>query len=336
MDARMKAVFNWSGGKDSALALLTALRSEKYDVVSLLTTVSGADGRSTMHAIPERVLRAQAASIGIPLCTVNVTPGGEPEHDTHAMRLAAERFRAQGVTRFIFGDIFLHDVRTYREERLRPYGIEVVEPLWELSPQEAMEAFLASDLGRAIGQGVYRPQTELRDGGGLPRRNRPLRRERRIPYALLRRAPLPAVRRLSAGRTLPLVAGGRHGGWFAPYLLLLDCRHRLTARDRDGTDTTPTTNDMITIVARNVIREGKQEDFLKAVQPLIEASRAERGNVFYDLYEDVADSRAFCFIERWADEEAVAAHNASPHFRAWTAAKAEFVEAGTVARYRQR
>ena len=69
MDARMKAVFNWSGGKDSALALLTALRSEKYDVVSLLTTVSGADGRSTMHAIPERVLRAQAASIGIPLCT---------------------------------------------------------------------------------------------------------------------------------------------------------------------------------------------------------------------------------------------------------------------------
>ena len=58
MDARMKAVFNWSGGKDSALALLTALRSEKYDVVSLLTTVSGADGRSTMHAIPERAFRS--------------------------------------------------------------------------------------------------------------------------------------------------------------------------------------------------------------------------------------------------------------------------------------
>ena len=291
MDARMKAVFNWSGGKDSALALLTALRSEKYDVVSLLTTVSGADGRSTMHAIPERVLRAQAASIGIPLCTVNVTPGGEPEHDTHAMRLAAERFRAQGVTRFIFGDIFLHDVRTYREERLRPYGIEVVEPLWELSPQEAMEAFLASGL-----------------------------------EAVITTTWAERLGREYIGRRLNC----------APYLLLLDCRHRLTARDRDGTDTTPTTNDMITIVARNVIREGKQEDFLKAVQPLIEASRAERGNVFYDLYEDVADSRAFCFIERWADEEAVAAHNASPHFRAWTAAKAEFVEAGTVARYRQR
>lgn len=175
MDARMKAVFNWSGGKDSALALLTALRSEKYDVVSLLTTVSGADGRSTMHAIPERVLRAQAASIGIPLCTVNVTPGGEPEHDTHAMRLAAERFRAQGVTRFIFGDIFLHDVRTYREERLRPYGIEVVEPLWELAagghgsvPRFGTGGGHHHDLGRAIGQGVYRPQTELRDGGGLP------------------------------------------------------------------------------------------------------------------------------------------------------------------------
>ena len=72
---------------------------------------------------------------------------------------------------------------------------------------------------------------------------------------------------------------------------------------------------------------GQTGGFSESGTALIEASRAERGNAFTTFYEDVADSRAFCFIERWADEEAVAAHNASPHFRAWTAAKAEFVEA---------
>lgn len=93
---------------------------------------------------------------------------------------------------------------------------------------------------------------------------------------------------------------------------------------------------MITIVARNRIYEGMQEEFLRAVQPLIEGSRAERGNIFYDLYEDTSDPQAFCFIERWVDEEAVAAHNASPHFRTWIATKERFVESGSVARYRRR
>lgn len=93
---------------------------------------------------------------------------------------------------------------------------------------------------------------------------------------------------------------------------------------------------MITIVARNRIYEGMQEEFLRAVQPLIEGSRAERGNIFYDLYEDTSDPQAFCFIERWVDEEAVAVHNASPHFRTWIATKERFVESGSVARYRRR
>lgn len=91
---------------------------------------------------------------------------------------------------------------------------------------------------------------------------------------------------------------------------------------------------MITIVARNIIRDGKREAFLEAVRPLIAASRSEEGNIAYDLYEDINEENAFCFIEKWKDLEAIAAHNASPHFREWMAGKTEFVVSGTVARYR--
>ena len=79
MTHRSKAVFNWSGGKDSALALLKAVRSDEYDIVSLLTTVNGRSGRSLMHAIPQHLLEAKAASTGIPLMTVPLPDHGGME-----------------------------------------------------------------------------------------------------------------------------------------------------------------------------------------------------------------------------------------------------------------
>lgn len=150
MVTRPKAVFNWSGGKDSALALLETLRSGDYEVVALLTTVNRDSRRSTMHAIPETILREQAACIGLPLHIVDLTPAGDMADYNTAMRHAVEHFRAEGVAHFIFGDIFLHDVRQYREEQLRPYGITVVEPLWGYTPQEVTERFLASGLATVI------------------------------------------------------------------------------------------------------------------------------------------------------------------------------------------
>lgn len=150
MTHRSKAVFNWSGGKDSALALLKAVRSDEYDIVSLLTTVNGSSGRSSMHAIPQHLLEAQAASTGLPLMTVPLPANGGMDEYANAMRHAVEHFKAQGVSCFIFGDIFLHDVRLYREQQLAPYGIEVAEPLWGLSSQEVMEEFIASGLRSII------------------------------------------------------------------------------------------------------------------------------------------------------------------------------------------
>lgn len=147
---RIKAVFNWSGGKDSAHALLRAMQSGRYEIVALLTTVNRATRRSTMHGIPMPLLEAQACSIGIPLHIVDLTPKGNMEDYGAAMSRAVEKFKRQGVTHFIFGDIFLHDVRKYREEQLAPYGIRVVEPLWGRSSEEVMRDFLRSGLKTVV------------------------------------------------------------------------------------------------------------------------------------------------------------------------------------------
>ena len=147
---RTKAVFNWSGGKDSAHALWRAIESQRYEIVALLTTVNHDTRRSTMHGIPFPLLQAQAASIGIPLHAVDLTPKGDMEDYQTAMSQAVAHFKAQGVTHFIFGDIFLHDVRKYREQQLAPHGIEVVEPLWGRSSETVMHDFLASGLQTVV------------------------------------------------------------------------------------------------------------------------------------------------------------------------------------------
>lgn len=143
---KAKAVFNWSGGKDSAHALLRAIESGQYEIIALLTTVNRQSRRSTMHDIPIALLQQQAASIGIPLHVVDLAPRGGMEDYSSAMEEAVAHFKKEGVTHFIFGDIFLHDVRKYREEKLSPHGITVVEPLWNKTSQEVIEDFLASGL----------------------------------------------------------------------------------------------------------------------------------------------------------------------------------------------
>lgn len=147
---KKKAVFNWSGGKDSAHALMRALGSGEYDIVALLTTVNRDSKRSTMHDIPLGLLQEQSRSIGIPLITVDLEPAGEMESYDAAMRQAVLRLKAEGVTHFIFGDIFLDDVRSYRESRLGPLGVEVVEPLWGRSSEELAEDFLESGLKTVV------------------------------------------------------------------------------------------------------------------------------------------------------------------------------------------
>lgn len=148
MNQKKKAVFNWSGGKDSALALQKTLQDNEFDVVSLLTTIDEETLTSSIHSIPVKLLTGQADSIGIPLYTILFAKDLTNYDDK--MREAVEHFKKQGVTHFIFGDIFLADIKTHRESKLNPLGIEVVEPLWDKTSAEIIADFIKSGIKSKI------------------------------------------------------------------------------------------------------------------------------------------------------------------------------------------
>ena len=145
-----KAVFNWSGGKDSAHALWKVMQQGEYDVVSLLTTINEDTCESTMHHIPLELLEKQSECIGIPLHVVKLCSEGTMEDYQTAMKKVVTFFQEKNVTYFIYGDIFLNDVRGYREQYLKPLGIELVEPLWGKSSREVINDFLKTGLQTVI------------------------------------------------------------------------------------------------------------------------------------------------------------------------------------------
>lgn len=143
-----KAVFNWSGGKDSALALQKVILEKEYEVIALLTTIDKKANASTLHGIPVHILQVQANSLGIPLYIVKLN--SKLQDDEGEMLQAIKHFKSIGVSHFIFGDIFLDYVKTYREEKLDPHGIEVVMPLWDKTSKEVMKEFIESGIEAQI------------------------------------------------------------------------------------------------------------------------------------------------------------------------------------------
>lgn len=144
MNKSKKVVFNWSGGKDSALALQKLLKDGKYEIVSLLTTINSDTGTSSIHSIPLTILEQQAHSIGIPLHKVLISK--DLKNYEVAMKETVMYFKEQGVSCFAFGDVFLADIKAYREQKLNPMGIEVLEPLWNMTSEEVIRDFLASGI----------------------------------------------------------------------------------------------------------------------------------------------------------------------------------------------
>ncbi len=126
----MRAWVSWSSGKDSMLALAAAVADPVIEVVGLLTTVNEDADRVAMHAVRRTLLRAQADALGLPLCEVPIPQGCS--NQTYAERMGAAVGEAvdAGVTGMVFGDLFLGDVRAYREQMLEPTGITPVFPLW--------------------------------------------------------------------------------------------------------------------------------------------------------------------------------------------------------------
>jgi uncharacterized protein (TIGR00290 family) len=142
----MMILLSWSSGKDSAW-MLHILRSEMgTPPAGLLTTVNESADRVAMHAVRSEVLRAQAAAAGLPLITVPIPSPCPNEVYEERMAVAVHAARTQGYTHVAFGDLFLEDVRRYREDRMAGTGLTPLFPLWLRPTRTLAEDMLASGL----------------------------------------------------------------------------------------------------------------------------------------------------------------------------------------------
>ena len=126
----MKILLSWSSGKDSAWALHVLRQENSGAVAGLLTTINGSADRVAMHAVRSSLLRAQAEAAGLPLMTVSLPHPCSNEEYEIRMGAAVRDAVEQGFTHVAFGDLFLEDVRRYREERLQGTGLTPLFPLW--------------------------------------------------------------------------------------------------------------------------------------------------------------------------------------------------------------
>ena len=140
--AKEKVVLSWSGGKDSAMTAYHLKASQKYEVVSLLTTVTEGYDRISMHGVRVELLEAQAAALGLPLQKLMIPQVCTNEGYEARMKAALEGFKARGVVRVAFGDLFLEDLKQYRDERLASLGLTGVYPLWKRDTDELVRTFI--------------------------------------------------------------------------------------------------------------------------------------------------------------------------------------------------
>lgn len=144
-----QVLLSWSSGKDSAWALHVLRRDPSVRVVGLLTTINEQVHRVAMHAVRETLLDAQAAALGLPLTKVYIPdPCSNADYD-RAMGEAVDDARARGVGAIAFGDLFLEDIRRYREEKLASTGIQPIFPLWGAKTERLAREMIAAGL-RAI------------------------------------------------------------------------------------------------------------------------------------------------------------------------------------------
>jgi uncharacterized protein (TIGR00290 family) len=146
----MKVLLSWSSGKDSAWALHVLRQDPAVQVQALLTTFNAEADRVAMHAVRRTLVEAQAEAAGLTLWHVPI-PSPCPNDIYEArMRDAMARARAEGLTHVAFGDLFLEDVRQYRESRLAGTGLEPIFPLWKRPTGTLANEMLASGLGAVL------------------------------------------------------------------------------------------------------------------------------------------------------------------------------------------
>jgi len=145
MEMIEKVLFTWSGGKDSALALYELQSRHDHELVSLLTTLTEEYDRISMHGIRSILLEQQANSLDIPIEKIYISKNSSNEGYEAKMREVLQKHLTAGVSSVVFGDIFLEDVRKYREENLSKIGMKAIFPIWKRDTTELAHRFI--DLG---------------------------------------------------------------------------------------------------------------------------------------------------------------------------------------------
>ncbi len=144
-----RVLVSWSSGKDSAWTLHALRQRGDCEIAGLLTTVNAAAARVAMHAVRTRLLERQAAAAELPLWTIPIPqPCSNAEYEA-AMGAAIDRARAAGVTAIAFGDLFLEDIRRYREQHLAGTGLAPLFPLWGRPTRALAEEMIAGGV-RAV------------------------------------------------------------------------------------------------------------------------------------------------------------------------------------------
>jgi uncharacterized protein (TIGR00290 family) len=140
-----KSIFNWSGGKDSAMCLHKIQQTKQYDIISLLTSVNESFQRISMHGVRVDLLEKQAKSIGLPLLKIQIPEITTMEVYDDIMKSSLLELQKKGVESSIFGDIFLEDLRIYRESKLAEVNLKGIFPLWKIPTDKLIREFI--DLG---------------------------------------------------------------------------------------------------------------------------------------------------------------------------------------------
>jgi uncharacterized protein (TIGR00290 family) len=138
-----KVLLCWSGGKDSAISLYEIQRGEKYEIVALLTTITDGYDRVSMHGVPRTLVEQQAYSLGLPIEEVFVSRASSNEEYESKMKETLTRFKQEGVSSVVFGDVFLEWIRKYREDNLSKLGMKGIFPIWGRDTTELTRLFIA-------------------------------------------------------------------------------------------------------------------------------------------------------------------------------------------------
>ena len=142
--ARKKVLLSWSSGKDCAWALHLLRQRDDVEVVALVTTFNEAFGRVAMHAVRRELVRMQAERVGLPLWEIPLPWPCSNEQYEAQMKGVGERAVAEGIDQVAFGDLFLRDIRAYREKQLAGTGLEPIFPVWDIPTRELAEQMIAA------------------------------------------------------------------------------------------------------------------------------------------------------------------------------------------------